>query len=227
MHGRARDGSPARTSPTSRGSAIWARVISTRSHTPSSMAVCAHPGSTTLPWSTTAALPAAARRMCRHRSRLKPAPVWASGRYAVVENGPPRTTVMRSTEPARAATCSAAASGVTPAHGASSSQHSRTATSRSGPTALRTAPITSVVTASRSDPYRSPRRLVNPEWNWRSSDVGPMSISTPSSPASVAARVARANPSTRDSISGGPISIGISRLTTSATPDGAHMTDWE
>ena len=37
-------------------------------------------GSTTLPWSTTSARPEAACRMCRHRSRLKPAWVWASGR---------------------------------------------------------------------------------------------------------------------------------------------------
>ena len=47
---------------------------------PSSRAAWATAGSTTLPCSTTAARPAAASRIWRHSSRLKAAPVWASGR---------------------------------------------------------------------------------------------------------------------------------------------------
>ena len=91
-HGRTRSGAPAATLATRSGSAIWARVISTASHTPLATAPIAWTGSTTEPCSTTATRSGTAARTSRHRSRLKPSGSWWSGRVFSAEKIAPRTT---------------------------------------------------------------------------------------------------------------------------------------
>ena len=82
--------SPVRQYVTRSGSAIWARVISTRSQTPSAMAASANDTSTTDPWSTTG-VPPACGRIAAQRSRLNPAGTCQSGRVCSTEKMAPRT----------------------------------------------------------------------------------------------------------------------------------------
>ena len=74
------------------GSAIWARVISTPSHTPSDNAHSAWPTSTTDPCRNTAVVTGTAARTARHTSMLNPVGSWKSGRVFSTEKIEPRTT---------------------------------------------------------------------------------------------------------------------------------------
>ena len=232
--GRTWSGTPSRSLDTRSVSAIWARVISTASATPSATAHWAWPASTTDPCSTTGTRPSVrpdtAARTARQTSTLKPGAVWPSGRVAPTEKIEPRTTVSRSTwAPStehRSAASSGACSGVIPAHGASSSHDSRSATTASGPTAARTAVSTWRAKSVRSWPHSSSRWLVSPDRNWRTSEYWPALTSTPSQPARTASAADRANPSTTAAMSAASIHFGTSRVLTSGTRDGARSGSW-
>ena len=94
-------------------------------------------------------------------------------------------------------------SGVIPAHGASSSPDRRSPSTRSGPSAPRTAARTSRAKRRRSVPHSSPRWFVRPERNCRIRLCWPALTSTPSSPAAAAEAAAVPKPVTTAAMSSG------------------------
>ena len=117
-------------------------------------------------------------------------------------------------------------SGVMPAQGASSSQPSRRPRTAASPNPARVAASTSRAKRRRSVPYPSGRVLVSPERKWRRRLKDAAFTSTPSRPLAAAMAAAVPNPSTTAAMSSSSISWGTSRLTGSATRDGAHRTAW-
>ncbi len=115
-------------------------------------------------------------------------------------------------------------SGVTPAHGASSSQDRRSPTMPS--VAALTRRITSAANRVRSAPQSSVRLFVSPDKNCRTRLCWPALISTPSQPDDAASAAASANPEMTASMSSASICFGTSRVLTSGTGDGAHSSRW-
>ena len=185
MQGRTRFDVPSRTSATSRGSAIWARVISTRSATPSSRAALRpRPGRPRSPGGRPAPVRRLPPRIVRQSSRLK------SDRRCGRRAGRRTSRTVRHAPPPSGRPIGASVRhlrGRVLGGDARPTVRARRSTAgaprRVGRRARRVPPR-APRRSGASDPCRSAstRWLVRPEWNCRRSEKGPTSISTPSRP---------------------------------------------
>ncbi len=96
----------------------------------------------------------------------------------------------------------------------SSSAQSRTPRVKSGPTAFRTAAMTSRgkrMRFSKLPPYSSPRKLVSPDMNCRARELCPYCSSTPSKPPSRTCTADLAKYSVTSRMSSISMALGVSR----------------
>ena len=156
VHGRIAIGVvAARSFATRSGSAIWARVISTPSHSGAVVVAAERPlGLADVDDRTLEDHRDVDRRRgtARHTSMLNPVGSWKSGRVFSAEKIEPRVDdeVVDARARRGRLAMSGAISGVMPAHGASSSHDSRSPTIRSAPAPARTAAITRRANRRRS-----------------------------------------------------------------------------